>query len=553
MEFTLGSLPSKAGIITEIPIVASIQPFVHNESDKIIEVNSDNFRLPRCSNCRAYFSCENASNDSEWFCSMCTTKRHIKKPIDDIYKQANHVIVKSKKPPDILIHVFIVFKDIKNTIKEFLNFIDEKLPVVLVTIGETVKDDDLNTVCGLLEMIDDIEFPNNTKSFSENAESIISVMNKYQTYKCWYRIFIDFPYDEDENKTDIIMYLKNLSKITRVDFYIYSNIYSAYVDTLIHTSPGVSRVFSSITEDDVLPSLKTDYSFPFVFKLVAHFYSGFFEHEYIPYKYILSKSKSKVVMIPVFSSRSYLSYALIPPSESPRIRSHIMQLVCKYVEWNPKWNRLSCYHKISTYRYDLSDKREHLVRSISYKNILYCWMRSLTIKDLGDISSMTTVLLKKMNALLLSSDTKDFVLNLFVLRFHPLFGSNFSDRVIVGNSLSLADIKSINNYFDYKVEVWQNNVRISSGLVAKKTYKRSECVYIVKSFPNILVLSDSGDIEITKEIQESLDSFRTMCHPITVKVIQAATSGLLDLLHIDEEEGLADFLESVNLPHDFVM
>jgi hypothetical protein len=138
----------------------------------------------------------------------------------------------------------------------------------------------------------------------------------------------------------------------------------------------------------------------------------------------------------------------------------------------------------------------------------------------------------------------------FLVKSHPALSPTFQQRLTMGSLLSLSPPTAVGAQFSYHVEVWsdQHNL-VESGLRVSTSRRRGNYLYLIKSFPNVFVASRPGRIaiEIGAPLSESIQSFVVACRPLPVRTVQTKVTLVAELLSVDEEEGLTEFLQETGL------
>jgi hypothetical protein len=200
----------------------------------------------------------------------------------------------------------------------------------------------------IMKELDSIPFPRAAVPFDVASKAIVALLGDYDAQgnlegPWWCRIFIQTPPPASVTSPLLTFIQKQRSGHVRVDFYFIGNRESPLLASLVHDSPGISKVFQPMNEADILSSLLPDAKREFAFQVQARFRSGLsYSARFVPSVYLTSWESQDVLTIPVLpSDTASLSFELTPPDVDEGLRYQGLQCVVKFTKWNPITNRVS--------------------------------------------------------------------------------------------------------------------------------------------------------------------------------------------------------------------
>ncbi|EAY15158.1 hypothetical protein TVAG_392750 [Trichomonas vaginalis G3] len=550
MLSTFKTLPSVQKVVQgiKIPFVVSVEPL--DDSAKIID--DPNAKIPHCSRCRSYLSAVCAVSPEAWCCSVCSQIMHLKNPVPEEYHSSKVLEIVEISECQPLSHSIIAFAPVKEIIRDYLKVLPKNAPLSVITYTDRLNIIPISTVYEILSEFDTIPFPTEIIPFEVAIPNLIIALGKVRD-PVWHRVFISSP-PPDAVQSPLLKVLKDLYTIlARVDFYFLGTSYSLLLSHLAKVSPGISRVFAPLNQFELPLALNSDANREFAFQMLAAFRCGVaYTSEYITSPFLAADVKENFVRIPVLPSKSApLSFKIIPPTIDGHLRKQAMQCVVKFVNWNPKTNRLSHLHRIISEEFDISSKLEDVLAGV-YPNLLFMqWIREVESLNPGqmvpEIMNRLKEIVPHINA---AQNLKPIISMAFIAKSHPALSTAFWDRLSMCSQLCLSSPKSALAIFSFVVEVWdRSDNMLFSGLSVDDSKRKKEYVYVLKSFPSVFILTDEGEypIQPSSKMEASIKKFQEDCMPIPVRIVQSQIDSLKDLLSVDEEEGLQGFLESVGL------
>ena len=532
----------------KIPIIASVEPLADNA-----KVINDGFvQPPRCTRCQAHLSSVCETTESTWTCKVCSHVMNFrdKIPKESYSSKVMEFVENAECQP--LVHSIICFAPLKDTITEYIKLLPKRAPITLATYTDKLYIQPTTTVEQILTEIDTIPFPTTNIPFEQTADSLVKVLQTTNG-PVWHRAFIAIPSSDTKSHPLLDAFKRLYSKEARVDVYFLGMNFSPLLQTLVQAAPGLARVFAPLNESDLPPALFSDANREFAFRLQAVFRSGVaFSAQYVSSPYLASEVTENFVKIPVLpSKRAALSFLVIPPTEELPTESQSFQCVVKFLRWNPKTNRISHLLRIITEEYKMSSSLSPLLSSISPPLVFTQWVNDIQKLPPGQMSPEIINKLKESASIIVANPhLKPLVMMTFLAKSHQALSTAFWDRLTVGSLLSLASPRSAEALFSYRVEAWDKDDNlIDSGLTIQESHRKSNYVFLVKSFPSLFILSETGEYEVVKgsKMAASIAEFVEECMPIPVSIIQSSLDSSREMLSVDEEEGLQPFLESVGL------
>lgn len=550
MLSTFKTLPSAAKVVQgiKIPFVVSVEP-LDNSAYIIQDVN---VQIPHCSRCFSYLSKVCAVSPVNWYCSVCSQINNIKKPIPPEQYSSNVMEIVDIAECQPLSHTIVAFAPMKETIREYLKLLPKNAPLNLITYTDKLNIIPTTTVSEILNEFDTTPFPTSIIPFETAADQLIYVLGKIRD-PVWHRVFMSSP-PSDITKHSLLEKLQNLyTTNTRVDIYFLGTGFSPLLQQLVQASPGISRVFAPMNESDLPIALNSDAKREFAFQVLAVFRSGVaYQSEYISSPYLAAEIRENYVRIPVLPSKNApLSFKIYPPAIDSHMRKQAMQCVVKFVRWNPKTNRLSHLHRIISEDFTISSSLEEILSGVDPSLLFMQWIREVQLLAPGqmgpELLKRTKEIVPYINA---AQNLRPIASMSFIAKSHPALSTAFWDRISMSSQLSLASPRIAKTLFSFVVEVYDRNDKlIMSALSVEERLQKKEYIYVLKSFPNLFILSSEGDYNVVEgsNIDKSIKCFIEECIPMTVRLVQSEYDTLKDLLSVDEEEGLQGFLESIGL------
>jgi hypothetical protein len=343
------------------------------------------------------------------------------------------------------------------------------------------------------------------------------------------------------------------ARLVRFDFNFIGTSDSPLLSNLIRLAPGISKVFLPNSDSDILDALLSDAPREFVFQLEARLRAGVtYRIRYLPSVYLSSSENSEVVTIAVLPSTfASLSFEVIPPDIDERIKYQGMQCVAKFIRWNPKTNRLSNLIRIISQEFTISPSFSAVLDSISPSILFHLWVRELQGLPVHAIPLAIPSKLRGVAPIIIAhANLRPIVLMAFLIKSHPALSASFADRLTMGSLLSLSPPTAVDAQFSYVVEVWDGPATlVESGLRVSDANRKKDFIFVVKSFPNLFILSKGGRVAIEdgSPLDLSLKRFVEQCRPLSVKVSQTTVGLVAQLLAVDDEEGLPQFLQETGL------
>ena len=540
-------LPSHGEVISgiPIPIIVTVEPL----SDEAAVLEMSDLQIPRCTRCRAYISSVCAVSPEAWCCSVCSQIMHLQKPVDPRILERDVVEVVQSAEEQPLDHVLMIFTPVeKETIREMLKLLPERAPLTIVTREVTPT----ASVGQILEELDDIEFPSANVPFEE---AVKIMMEAWDEFMCpsWVRVLIETPPFSLES-TPLLEFMKQQhEKNVRIDFYFTGTSFSKLLNEIIQHAPGLSKVFHPITESDLPGYLLADVLRGFAMQLLAVFRSGVaYSARYLPSAFLTSEVCEGFVRIPVLpSDTACLEYEVTPPQADAKLRVQAMQCVVKYTKWNPKTNRLSRLFRIVSHEFRVSNGLSKVIESVSPAVLFYSWLKEAQKLPAAQMSSAVQEKLSQLSPVLAANKhLKSIVLMAFLSKSHPALSTADWERLTMGSLLSLSSPAAVEAQFSYVVELWKNsNDFVESAFVVDERKRTKDYIFVVKSFPSVVVVTASGECEIPpgSPLDASINKFIEQVKPLTATVVKSQLSQVAALLSVDEEEGLSSYLKDVGL------
>jgi hypothetical protein len=364
-------------------------------------------------------------------------------------------------------------------------------------------------------------------------------------------VFIETP-PADAAQSPLLSFVER-ARLVRFDFYFIGTSDSPLLANLIRLAPGISKVFPPDSDSDVRDALLPDAAREFAFQLEARLRAGVtYRIKYLPSVYLSSSENSEVVSIPVLpSALASLSFEVIPPDTDQRMKYQGMQCVVKFVRWNPATNRISNLIRIISQEFTISQSLSTVLDSISPSLVFHSWVRELQRLPPQAVPFAIPSKLRAIAPIIIAhANLRPIVLMAFLVRSHPALSASFADRLTMGSLLSLSPPTAVDTQFSYLVEVWNGpGTLVESGLRVSDANRKKDFIFVVKSFPNLFVLSKAGRVAIEdgSPLDLSMKGFVERCRPLPVKVCQTTVGLVAELLAVDDEEGLPQFLQETGL------
>jgi hypothetical protein len=370
---------------------------------------------------------------------------------------------------------------------------------------------------------------------------------------CWCKVFIDTP-ESGSTTSPLLNYLESkFESEIRFDFTFVGCDDSDLIVSLVHNCPGISRIYQPLDVADAGPPLNSDATREFAFSVMAVFRSGVtYALEYRPSRFLAHGRTGGFISIPVLpAATTSFSVEIKPPETDPKLRFQCIQCVIKYVKWNPKTNRLSRLIRIVTQEFKIANRTEAVMASISYPLLFASYLSELQSVEMRDLPAAVQEKMRKLRPVLVSEkQLRPIILMAFLLKSHPAFSAAQYNRLAMGSALTLAGPKTVVPQFSYSVELWRDcETFVEAGLNVAERKRKGDFIFLVKSFPSVLLLSKTGKVDVPpgSALERSIDAFREACQPLTLRFVQCEVGVVPELLSVDEEEGLAAWLESVGL------
>lgn len=540
-------LPSHDGVISgiPIPIIVTVEPL----SSEAAVLEMSDLQIPRCTRCRSYISSVCAVSPEAWCCSVCSQIMHLSSPVDSRILERDVVEVVQSAEEQPLDHVLMIFTPIqKDVIRDMLKLLPERAPLTVITRTVTPT----ASVGQILEELDDIEFPESNIPFEEAVQIMIESWNEFMS-PSWVRVLIETPPFSLESSPLLQFMNKQHENNVRIDFYFTGTSFSKLLSEIIQQTPGLSKVFHPITESDLPGYLLADVTRGFAMQLLAVFRSGVaYSGKFLSSPFLKSEECEGFVRIPVLpADTACLEYEIMAPQVDAKLRMQAMQCVVKYTKWNPKTNRLSRLFRIVSHEFKVSNSLSRVIDSVSPSVLFYSWLKE--VQKLPS-AQMTVAVQKKLSqlapVLAANKHLKSIVLMSFLSKSHPALSTADWERLTMGSLLSLSSPAAVEAQFSYVVELWKNcNEFVEASFVVDERKRTKDYIFVVKSFPSVVVVTATGDIDIPDDspLAKSISTFVDKCKPLTTTVVKSQLSQVAALLSVDEEEGLSAYLKDVGL------
>ena len=474
-------------------------------------------------------------------------------PVPKEQLQNNVIEIVQSAEAQPLHHVLFVFTAHKNIIKDFLSHLPPQAPLTIVTYTDSLNIIPTGCVSQIVSEFDSIPFPESSIPF-EKAEECICELLPTLMEPCWLRIFIQTPGNDTPKTILIDAFKKQYAREVRIDLFFFGTSFSPFLSDIIQACPGLSKVFNPYINENDLPSLMlSDIEREFAFQLLAVFRSGVaYSARYIPSPFLTSEVTDNYVRIPVLPSHTAsLSFEIKPPETDDKLRFQAMQCVIKFTRWNPKTNRLSQLFRIISNEFKISNNLSTVLTSTSPSILFYSWLKEAQSLPPSEMSNHIENKLKELARVLIAyPHLRPIIKMTFIAKSHPALTTMFWDRLTMGSLLSLSSPTAVDAQFSYNIEIWKDtNTYIETVFSVEEKKRKSDFIFVVKSFPSLFIFTDSGNIDIPEgsPIEKSINKFIEECKPLTVKLVQTKLSQVSELLSIDEEEDLPKFLKEVGL------
>ena len=193
----------------------------------------------------------------------------------------------------------------------------------------------------------------------------------------------------------------------------------------------------------------------------------------------------------------------------------------------------------------------YLIESVSPAVLFYSWLKEAQKLPAAQMSSAVQEKLSQLSPVLAANKhLKSIVLMAFLSKSHPALSTADWERLTMGSLLSLSSPAAVEAQFSYVVELWKNsNDFVESAFVVDERKRTKDYIFVVKSFPSVVVVTASGDCEIPpgSPLDQSINKFIEQVRPLTATVVKSQLSQVAALLSVDEEEGLSNYLKDVGL------
>ena len=555
MLSTFEILPTNQNVLSgvKIPIITTVEPL--EENSNIITTTLE--QIPRCSRCSSYLSSTCAISSEAWCCSVCSQIMKLKKSILKELYSSNVVEVIENGECQPLMHSLMIFSPIKSIIKQYLSLLPSNAPISIITYTNQLNIIPTATVSLIIEEFDQIPIPEQNIPFEKIALEIIPFL-KNVSMPIWHRIFIQAPISETKTHPILSTISSLYKELVRIDFYFLNSSYSPILTDLVQKTPGISRIFCLVNESELPSSLFSDADREFGFQLLAVFRAGVsYGVKFLPSSFLPSEICENYIRIPILPSKnSTLRFLIIPPKEETFLRYQSMQCVVKFSRWNPLTNKISFLFRIISQEFKLSNILNDILKTTCSSMLFYTWLQEVQHLPPGQQSFGIIDKTKESISIINSNEhLKSLIKMAFLAKSHPAMSTAFWDRLTMGSLLSLSSPKSVEAQFSYIVEVWDfNDNLLEEGLYLNDKRKKGDYIFIVKSFPSIFILTKNGNYNIHKnsKIELSINNFITDCLPIQIRIIQSQVDQVKELLSVDEEEGLSNFLENLGISSNYL-
>jgi hypothetical protein len=223
----------------------------------------------------------------------------------------------------------------------------------------------------------------------------------------------------------------------------------------------------------------------------------------------------------------------------------------RFTRWNPQTNRVGGFIRIISQDFKVSSSLPTLIDSVSPVLLFHSWVRATQNLPMPQIPNVIPQKLKALAPILHEHPSLRPIIRMaFLVKSHPALSPTFQQRLTMGSLLSLSPPMAVGAQFSYQVEVWSDQrTLVESGLRVSANLRRGNYLYVIKSFPNVFVASRPGRIVIEKgaPLSESIQTFVASCRPLPVRTVQTKVTLIAELLSVDEEEGLSEFLQETGL------
>jgi hypothetical protein len=410
----------------------------------------------------------------------------------------------------------------------------------------------------LVAELDSIEFPRAAVPFNVAADAVIALLGDYDATghlegPWWCRVFVETPPSGLATSPLLTFVQKQRSGRIRVDFTFFGNVESPLLTSLVRNSPGISKVFTSTADPDILTSLLPDAQREFAFQAQVRFRSGVsYAARFLPSVYLTSWQSQDVLTIPVLpSDTASLSFELTPPEADEGLRYQGLQCVVKFTKWNPATNRVSDVIRIISADFKIESSLPAIIDAISPSLLFHAWVRAAQNLPLQQMQFAIPTNLKAIAPVLLEHPSLRPIIRMaFIGRSHPAMGPIFQQRLTLGSLLSLSPPTAVGAQFSYSVEVWSDcATMVQSGLLVAPERRRGNFIFVIKAFPNVFIATKSGTVTVEpgSPLEVSVSEFVAACLPLPVRIVQTKVSVVPELLAVDDEEGLPEFLQEAGL------
>jgi hypothetical protein len=450
-------------------------------------------------------------------------------------------------------HAILIFVPIQRSfIEAYLKFLPERAPVTLITYTDKFNVIPMGAIPQILDELEAVPFPENPVPFNEAAAALLTIYNDL-FLPCWVKVFIDTP-ESGSTQSPLLDFIKSkFESEIRFDFTFIGNDDSSLLTDIVHNCPGICRIFPPFEQDGVEATVCSDARRPFALQVMAVFRSGVtYGIEYRPAPFLAQRDLDGCVSIPVLPSpQTSLSVEVTPPDSDAKLRYQSIQCVLRCLRWNPATNRLSRVIRIVTQEFRITSALLPAIESISYPLLFAAYVNDLQRVPMPELRTSVQTLMRGLRPVLAQNKAiRPIILMAFLLKSHPAFSTALWNRLTMGSLMTLAGPSAVVSQFSYSVEVWKDeNTFVESGLNVDERKRRGDFIFLVKTFPTAILLSKEGRVAVSpgSKLQKSIDEYREICLPLTVRQLQCKVGDVMELLYVDEEEGLTDWLQAVGL------
>jgi hypothetical protein len=550
MLSTFGVLPASARALSGVPlpVVVTVQPLAPGAA----ALPAGAPRPPRCNRCGAYLSADCLRSAREWRCALCYALLALPPGAP-----AAPGACELAEAPELLPvrHCLVVLAAVERAaVRACLGALPPGAPVRVVTSPDAAANAPEGTAAQLLAELDGVAFPAAAVPFAAAARAVVALLGGALAGPCWCRVFIETPPAGAPAASPLLDFVRRQRAArVRIDFAFVGAAESPLLAALIRSAPGVARVFDPIDAGDVAAALLPDARREFAFQVQVRLRAGVaYAPRFLPSAFLPASEADGVVTVPVLpSDTAALSFELAPPDADEGLRYQGLQCVVRFARWNPRTNRVGAFIRIISQDFRVSASTPALIDSVSPVLLFHAWVRAAQDLPMPQIPFVIPQRLKALAPILLEHPSlRPIVRMAFLVKSHPALSPSFQQRLTMGSLLSLSPPLAVGAQFSYQVEAWSDQrTLVESGLRVAENRRRGNYIFVIKSFPNVFVASRPGRIVIEKDapLSESIEAFIAACRPLPVRIVQAKVSAVAELLSVDEEEGLSEFLQEAGL------